>query len=580
MVTIPLVEASRPEELVSAAAKAGAAAATLQAQIARQQSTLTTLRTSWQGTAADAALAKAAPTLQQLPLLHQSLIDLQTSLHTDGTALIGHRTALLETVSQLTALGWSVAPHGTVSVQAGSALDQYARISPANAMRVQQLAATHTVVVARLLGEFDAADRRARGGITAAVAPLDGNVALVWSAFGPKPQTPARDGPQIPETTDPVQIRDWWTSLTDEERERLLREHPEKLGNLNGIRVSDRSEANKTVMNNDIDRVQNRAAVLGADIEEVLADPQRYNLTDTDVTRYRNAVKVREGLQRQAELTDEPTYLFVYEPEEFGGQGRAAVAVGNPDTAEDTVVLVPGTGNSVTDGWLASDDITNVFKETNLANDGGPTAVVAWMGYDAPDSPIDPRIAMTGLAREGGQLLASDVNALDVTSLGTSHVTTIGHSYGSTTVADAAAGYGMRVDDVVLIGSPGTDMAKSAADFHLPEGGHVYVGSASTDPITGIGEAFGALGNDPSMDGYGSTRFKAEVYGFNANVFADHSAYFEPGSESLYSIGDIASGNGDKLQEHGMTAQHRGAGVLPDFVDPELFRRATTGHHH
>jgi hypothetical protein len=91
---------------------------------------------------------------------------------------------------------------------------------------------------------------------------------------------------------------------------------------------------------------------------------------------------------------------------------------------------------------------------------------------------------------------------------------------------------------------------------------------------------FGALGNDPSMDGYGSTRFKAEVYGFNANVFADHSAYFEPGSESLYSIGDIASGNGDKLQEHGMTAQHRGAGVLPDFVDPELFRRATTGHHH
>src|SRR5690606_17665376 len=100
---------------------------------------------------------------QQLQLLHQSLIDLQTSLHTDGTALIGHRTALLETVSQLTALGWSVAPHGTVSVQAGSALDQYARISPANAMRVQQLAATHTVVVARLLGEFDAADRPGPG---------------------------------------------------------------------------------------------------------------------------------------------------------------------------------------------------------------------------------------------------------------------------------------------------------------------------------------------------------------------------------------------------------------------------------
>jgi hypothetical protein len=45
----------------------------------------------------------------------------------------------------------------------------------------------------------------------------------------------------------------------------------------------------------------------------------------------------------------------------------------------------------------------------------------------------------------------------------------------------------MCADDVVLIGSPGTDLADSAADFNLPEGGHVYVGAASTDPITHLG---------------------------------------------------------------------------------------------
>ena len=47
---------------------------------------------------------------------------------------------------------------------------------------------------------------------------------------------------------------------------------------------------------------------------------------------------------------------------------------------------------------------------------------------------------------------------------GATHVTVIGHSYGSTTVADAAAGSGMRANDVVLVGCPGTDLAQSADD--------------------------------------------------------------------------------------------------------------------
>jgi len=70
------------------------------------------------------------------------------------------------------------------------------------------------------------------------------------------------------------------------------------------------------------------------------------------------------------------------------------------------------------------------------------------------------------------------------------HITVIGHSYGATTVADAFAHSGMHANDAVLLGCPGTDLAHSAADFHL-DGGHVYVGSASTDPISWIGESTG-----------------------------------------------------------------------------------------
>jgi hypothetical protein len=60
----------------------------------------------------------------------------------------------------------------------------------------------------------------------------------------------------------------------------------------------------------------------------------------------------------------------------------------------------------------------------------------------------------------------------------------------------------------------------------------------------------------------------------------------------LFSIAAIASGQGDELQEHGMTAPHRESILGPwatrlglpswsvPLMDPELLRPATTGHHH
>ncbi|SRX93996.1 hypothetical protein [Thermobispora bispora DSM 43833] [Mycobacterium shimoidei] len=411
------------------------------------------------------------------------------------------------------------------------------------------------------------------------------------------PLTPPQDpGPQIPKAgTNSNDVKRWWDSLNQQQKDQLLREHPDALGNLDGIYVADRSTANKTVMQHDLDRVTNAASRHHVSVQEVTAHPQNYGLTATDVARYTNAVQVKNGLEENSRKTHAPTFLQVYEPDKFGGQGRAAIAIGNPDTAANTAVVVPGTSHSVTEGWLSSDDAANLYNETWAANHGKATSVVAWMGYNAPDSLADPQVGQTGLAHQGGALLASDVNALNVTHQGASDVTVIGHSYGSTTVADAAAGYGMHANDVVLIGCPGTDMAHSAADFHLAQGGHVYVGSASTDPITQLGDipqvhvpgtdVTVALGPDPAVDGFGSTRFKAEVPGL---TFNDHSHYYDPGSESLFSMADIASGHGDALERHGMTAPHRDtllgqiieAFGAPGASDPELYRPGTSGHYH
>jgi len=62
------------------------------------------------------------------------------------------------------------------------------------------------------------------------------------------------------------------------------------------------------------------------------------------------------------------------------------------------------------------------------------------------------------------------------------NLTVIAHSYGSTT-ATAFAAEKAQADNLVLIGSPGAGRAETAADLGLPPG-HVFVGSASSDPVT------------------------------------------------------------------------------------------------
>lgn len=401
--------------------------------------------------------------------------------------------------------------------------------------------------------------------LLAEAAAVDDDLARAVGAAGvAAPSATARAG--VP-TADagPEEVRRWWASLDPAERDRLLTVRPAELGNLDGIPVADRDRANR--------------AVLAADLAagEAAEGP---------------AVEVREGLELNAWRTGAPALLWLYQPGAFGGQGRAAIAVGNPDTAEHTAVLVPGTGNSVASGWLDQMAASNLFNEmTSVAS--GAVSVVAWMGYDAPDSMLDRRVATPGLARQGGALLARDVRALAVTAGRDTHTTVIGHSYGSTTVANAAAGPRMPADDVVLVGSPGTDLARSATDFKLPDGGRVYVGAASGDPVTflsGISGITGGapvgLGADPAGAGFGSTRFRAEAPGLG--LWQDHIRYFDTASESLSAVAHIAVGDGALLAERGMTAPPRGSLLGPlapalglpnwstPWTDPELGRHVSS----
>ncbi|WP_200861963.1 MULTISPECIES: putative alpha/beta hydrolase [Mycobacterium] len=434
------------------------------------------------------------------------------------------------------------------------------------------------------------------------------------------PQSPAEPAEVIAipaPTASAEEVKKWWDSLSPQQRGRLIDEHPPELGNLNGINAITRDLVNQAVMDDDITRVESVAMQRGVSADDIVNNPQKYGLSGSDVTRYRNAIRTRDGLIYDREhATDDPrpVMLWAYDPLAFNGEGKAAIAIGNPDYARNTAVIVPGTGSSVAQGWMSDhDDATNLYDQALAADpEHHYTAVIAWMGYDAPNGFSDVRVTEPGLARSGGALLANDVNGLWVThnSLTPQHVTVIGHSYGSTTVADAFAGSGMHANDAILIGCPGTDLARSAADFHL-DGGQVYVGSASTDPVSWIGESSGVpgellkgklreygvpipldagLGRDPAGDGFGSVRFHAEVPGSGTMDRHDHSHYYVMGSESLRSITDISSGHPDRLASDDLIAEGRRqphvgpfrVPGVPAYIDPESDRPRDTVHddHH
>jgi hypothetical protein len=390
-----------------------------------------------------------------------------------------------------------------------------------------------------------------------------------------------------PADTRPEDVKKWWDSMNQGQRDQLIARHPPELGNLNGINAAVRDAVNQAVLNDD--------------------------LNSTDVTRHRNAVRTLDGLNydRGPEGANQrPVMLWAYDPLAFNGLGKAAIAIGNPDHARNTALLVPGNGSSVAQGWMTEHvDAINLYDQSLAADrEGHYTSVVAWMGFEAPHGASDIRVSEPGMARKGSALLAADVNSLWVThnSLTPQHITVIGHSYGSTTVADAFAHNDMRANDAILLGCPGTDLAHSAADFHL-DGGRVYVGSASTDPITWIGESNGVpvewlkgrlggsgihlppdagLGRDPAGDSYGSIRFRAEVPDTESVNERHHSHYYMMGSEALRSMTDIVSGQPDRLATDGLLAdgrrqphvgQSRIPG-LPAYIDPEGRRPRNTVH--
>jgi hypothetical protein len=224
------------------------------------------------------------------------------------------------------------------------------------------------------------------------------------------------------------------------------------------------------------------------------------------------------------------------------GNGRVVEVFGDLAAADRIAVLVPGVSTTADNFNTGLDDVRDrapavqaraLYDATRAAAPGQHVAVIAWLGYDAPQG-LGRTAAREELARAGATALDRFTSDLAIMRPN-ARLTLIGHSYGSVVTGLAAAGLPSQVKDLVAVGSPGMGVSR-AADLHTSA--HVWAGQSAQDWIDWVPafQVWGAgHGTLPTTPGFGD-----RVFGTNGVV--DHDHYLAPGTQSLGNIVSIVLG--------------------------------------
>ncbi|MFI1255213.1 alpha/beta hydrolase [Streptomyces netropsis] len=223
----------------------------------------------------------------------------------------------------------------------------------------------------------------------------------------------------------------------------------------------------------------------------------------------------------------EPTRHFL----SFDGRdgGRTTEVLGDLSRAERIAVLVPGSDTNLdTYGRLRA----GAVALRQQLGDG--SAVIAWLGYETPGT-VSPEAMTPGRADQAVPHLQRFIVELRAVKP-TARTSLLCHSYGSVVCARGASE--LRVDDIVLYGSPGTGTDHVG---RLHSRATVWAGRGSDDWIAAVPHArlrlpFATVGfgTDPVTKEFGARTFDAGTGG--------HSDYLKPGSVPLKNIARIVSG--------------------------------------
>ncbi|MGI5352238.1 alpha/beta hydrolase [Streptomyces sp. CA-250714] len=319
-----------------------------------------------------------------------------------------------------------------------------------------------------------------------------------------------------PATASPERVAAFFAGLSGRERRALVRRHPLTVGNLDGVPLRVRYQANRLAL-----KVERRAE---------LGRARDAGLTLED---HREA---RKKAGRYAELLAPGRQILAFDPR---GRGQVAEVYGDLAHANRTAVVVPGSDIDL--AGFDGDGENRYGKPAGMATalrdrmtaraPHTRTAVVAWVGYTTPVG-LGPDAATARLADAGAPRLVRFLRGLAQT--GAPSPALLCHSYGSVVCGRAASRLG-RADaaDMVVFGSPGMRTGSAAAlHTRVPvwaaRAGEDWIGRVPHVELFGLGH-----GADPTDAGFGARVVTATKAG-------GHSGYLKPGTDSLDNFAAIA----------------------------------------
>ncbi|MFK4798692.1 hypothetical protein ACI3K5_08370 [Streptomyces sp. MPA0124] len=140
----------------------------------------------------------------------------------------------------------------------------------------------------------------------------------------------------VPFDKSPADRKEWWDTLTDEQREEYRIAFPETIGNLDGIPAAVRDEVNRENLH-----------VLIAKLEGQHDETSKAQLEGM------------RGIQEKLANPSQPPMMLLGIGDD--GNGRAIVSYGNPDTSRNVSAYAPGLGTAL-DGDFADDTVRRAFQ--------------------------------------------------------------------------------------------------------------------------------------------------------------------------------------------------------------------------
>ncbi|MEV8213075.1 alpha/beta hydrolase [Leifsonia sp. NPDC077715] len=305
------------------------------------------------------------------------------------------------------------------------------------------------------------------------------------------------------------EVASWWATLSPEQREKWCQAAPAVVGNLPGLDADTRIHANMIQFQRDfydrgIDPKSPRGIVLGDIMKALGVDAFSGPLLDYE--KLARELSPARGLLAYNSTAQPPL---------------AAIAVGETRAEKLGKVTwaVPGMGNGLGQpdrlfGWTNA--AANLYQAQEIAEPGVAHMVVAWIGYASPG---DVSVLWGDRARAGAARLAKELDGQWAAGaiLGGNpkpFTAVVGHSYGTTVVANALGARGAlahNVQSVVLLASAGVDNGiLSAASLSVDGGaGRVYASQSSQDQVADVGRYYSGRG-DPRDELFNAKVFSSE----------------------------------------------------------------------